>query len=91
MSQEYKEEQAGQEFAREFSSFVNNMSGGPRKVAVAQLLRDHRTLQQGHMRFVMQFVEGMAEQNSDLRNEASVNLAKAIMEIDPQVRALPKI
>lgn len=81
----------GQEFARIFSQFVNDMRNEPKKAALAAMLRDHRTIQQNMMRFVMLFIEGMAEQECDLRNEASVALAKEIMAIDPSVRALPKV
>jgi hypothetical protein len=81
----------GEVFADQFSRFVNNMSSEPKKAAIAKMLRDHRTLQQGMMRFFMQFVEGMANNQHDLRNEASVELAKAILKIDDRTRILPRI
>lgn len=83
--------ETGEQFARDFSNFVNDMRDGPKAAAVEAMLRDHRTLQQGMMRFFMQFVEGMADQRSDLRNEASVKLAKAIMDLPIEVRSLPYI
>jgi len=55
------------------------------------MLRDHRSIQQATMRFFMEFVEGMAESGSDLRNQASVDLAKEIMKIDSKKRVLPFI
>ena len=81
----------GQEFAAAFSSFLNNYSQEPQKEAVALMLRDHRSLQQATMRFFMLFVEGMANNSSDLRNEAAVKLAQEILKLDPKVLALPKI
>ena len=44
------------------------------------------------MRFCLAFIARMAEQRSDLRNEASVELANQIMDrTDYEARALPKI
>lgn len=81
----------GEKFAEEFAKFCNDMRREPKTHAVDKMLRDHRTIQQNMMRFFMQFVEGMANNSHDGRNEASVELAKAIMEIDPRKRALPYI
>lgn len=91
--QQIKENQMsdGEAFADQFSRFVNNMSSEPKKAAIAKMLRDHPTLQQGTMRFFMTFVEGMANNRFDLRNEASVELAKAILKIDDRTRILPRI
>ena len=85
------DEEVGENFAAEFSNFVNSYSRKPKEVAVSKMIRDHRTCQQGMMRFFMQFVEAMATNGHDLRNEASVELAKAIMEIDSRKRILPNI
>ena len=81
----------GEAFADQFSRFVNNTDREPKKVAIAKMLRDHPTLQQGMMRFFLMFVEGMADNLYDLRNEASVELAKAILKIDDRTRILPRI
>jgi hypothetical protein len=80
-------EKEGKEFANTFSRFVNNMNREPKKHAIEAMLRDHPTLQQGMMRFFMEFVEGMAEQRGDLRNEGSIALAKEILKI--KNRCLP--
>jgi|TARA_R110000737_G_C14294568_1_gene434782 hypothetical protein len=81
----------GQQFANDFSNFVNIMNNDTdTNEAVQDMLYDHRTLQQSMMGFFMKFVEGMAKsENFDGRNEASVELAKSIMEIDESVRILP--
>lgn len=85
-------EEQGIAFAEQFSAFVNNMNSDPRRVAIAKLMREHRTIQQNMMRFCMSFIENMAQQQPDLRNEASVALAKKIMQTtDSQDRALPFI
>lgn len=82
-------EKEGKGFADTFSRFVNNMNREPKKHAIEAMLRDHPTLQQGMMRFFMQFVEGMAEMRGDLRNEDTIALCKEIMKIKP--RGLPFI
>lgn len=86
-----KEHEDANEFALIFGEFVNNMNDKPKRLAVAQLMREHRTIQQNMMRFVMFFVEAMSQQSFDLRNEASIELAKAIMQIDVRTRTLPRI
>jgi hypothetical protein len=85
------DQEIGEDFASTFSDFCNSMSREPKKFAVAKMLREHRTIQQNMMRFCMQFIEGMAANGHDGRNEASVELAKAIMEIESRKRALPYI
>lgn len=42
------------------------------------LSKQHRTLQQNTMRLVVGFIEGMASNGSDLRNENAVKLAKKL-------------
>jgi aspartate/glutamate racemase len=79
----------GQEFAQEFSHFLNTLGNKRLEDAADAMMNEHRTLQQAGMRFFMMYAERMAKQNHDLRNEASVKLAKAIMELPPKVRCLP--
>lgn len=71
-------EKEGADFAELFSRFVNSSTDEPRKEAIKVMLRDHRTLQQGMMRFFLDFVGAMAMSDHDLRNEASVLLAQEI-------------
>jgi hypothetical protein len=75
-------EKEGRDFADYFSRFVNNMNREPKPHAIKAMLRDHPTLQQGMMRFFLQFVDGLGKQDGDLRNEASRNLAKEIIKIE---------
>jgi len=85
------EQEVGEKFAEVISSFLNTFSQERQKVAVQKMLRDHRSLQQSTMRFFMVFVEGMAANSHDLRNEAAVELAQAIMALPERVRTLPKV
>lgn len=78
----------GTEFGNAFSKFLY---GSDTKNAVKVLINDHRSLQQAAMRFCMTFIEEMANNSSDLRNEASVKLAQEIMKLPAQIRALPRI
>lgn len=55
----------------------------------------HRTCQQSTMRFFMTYVQALAkagkEERFDLRNEASVKLAQAIMKLPEAELGLPYI
>jgi hypothetical protein len=81
-------------FADTFSRFVNGdrTSVGD---AAAICLRDHRTLQQGMMRFCIAFIDGMRKNGDngvfDLRNEASVVAAQkmsAALSVDDRILPL---
>ena len=84
-------QERGEEFAQQISSFVNGSSRSAYEYAAKKMVRDHRTLQQNMMGLFMQFVEQMAQNGTDMRNEASVELAKAIMALPEKVRILPYI
>jgi hypothetical protein len=73
--------------ANQLSSIANNSM--LKKAIIKELMREHRTWKQGIMRFFMEFTEQMAKDDCDLRNEASVQLAKKILEIEN--RFLPYI
>ena len=54
----------------------------------------HRTLQQNFTRLVVGWLEHMAtkgDHECDLRNKATVELAKEFVKIDPKYRAIPYI
>ena len=61
------------------------------KVFIERLPRQHRTLQQNFMRFVQRVVLAYADQaekyGSDLRNEDSVEWAKAVKVATDKIRA----
>ena len=79
---EGREKQENEEFFRLFSKHVNRMGRNDDSVVKA-MANDHRTLQQNYMRFFMAFCKEMAKQEySDLRNEASVELAKKILPLN---------
>ena len=81
------------EMAEDITNYLNNFSKTPTDELVEELLRQHRTLQQCFSRLCLRWFERVAEapHGFDLRNEASVGLAKEIMKIAPRKRALPFI
>jgi len=82
----------GEELGREFSRFLNGMGNEAEVNAfVETIARDHRTLQQLAMGVFMRFAEEMSQGGHDLRNAASVGLAKRIMEIPEEERWLPYV
>ena len=86
-------DKTAKDMAEAITSYLNNFSREPTDQLVEELLRQHRTLQQSFSRFCLRWFQRLAEapHGCDLRNEASVELAREIMKIDPQVRALPLI
>ena len=62
--------------------FVNDLLSqvhNNRKELVELLAREHRTHQQSMMRFCIGFIERMAKNDADLRNEAAVQFAKDVV------------
>jgi hypothetical protein len=69
-----------EETADAISHYVNSSSSGSKKLAEIMVI-DHPTLQQGKMRLFVEFVRQMAKiEFTDARNEASVKLAKSLVE-----------
>lgn len=95
MSQDDWEEKSRQEahnVAQAISRFLNVMGEDRLKLLVEEVGRDHRTLQQKFTRVCMLWMEHLAgQEHFDLRNEASVMLARKIMQIPARDRALPLI
>jgi hypothetical protein len=78
------ENKNGEEMAMAFLKFINNM-GVDEEGFVKELCDSHRTLQQSVMRIFIRFVREMAKKEEgfyDLRNEASVELAREIMKLN---------
>jgi hypothetical protein len=71
-----------EEAAQAISNFINRHGSSVSVGYVAELMaNDHPTLQQGIMRMFVAFVREMAKKEySDARNEASVNLAKTLVD-----------
>ena len=66
--------------AKDLISYVNSYS--PRDDIFAKIIcNEHRTLQQSVMRLFIAVVREMSKVGTDERNEASVELAKKIMDI----------
>jgi len=81
--------------AKVFVDQFVKFAGGSRRAipeAVDLCMAEHRTNQQSLMRFCVAFIEAMAEQKTDLRNECSVQLAqKFVQATTARDRALPYI
>lgn len=77
-------------FVESFRAFTGNRDRvAP---AVALCMSEHRTIQQNMMRFCVAFIEEMANQGFDGRNQESVLLARKIVEnTDAFDRYLPYI
>ena len=88
-----EEPKHGRQDRKRDGCYLNNFSKQPADELVEELLRQHRTLQQCFSRFCLRWLERLAEapHGFDLRNEASVELAREIVKIDPRKRALPFI
>ena len=74
----------GQEVARAVSKLLNNYNSTERKVFIDEMSRDHRSLQQSFTRLCVDWLRNLAEREEgrfDLRNEASVKLAREVLPI----------
>ena len=84
-----------EEFVEAFSKFVNSRGTPEYEQAVELMSRDHRTLQQQMTRVCVMWLEHLAaleEPGYDLRNEASVKLAKRLLsEVEEHDLYLPLI
>lgn len=91
------EEQEAQRIARDLTKFLNVMGNDEQRIAliVSELGREHRTLQQKVTALAVGWLEHLAELPEgryDLRNEASVKLARKLLAgTDKYDRGLPLI
>jgi hypothetical protein len=94
---ERDEQQEAQRIARDLTSFLNVMCGDERRIGliVSELAREHRTLQQKVTGVAVGWLVHLAElpeDRYDLRNEASVKLARKLLDgTDKYDRGLPTI
>jgi hypothetical protein len=79
------------ELAQAISRYLNVYGESRLPMLVEELGRDHRTLQQKFTRVCMMWMEHLAKSDYDMRNEASVMLARKIMALPARDRALPFI
>lgn len=73
----------GRELAREVSNMLNSFNDDNMEAFVDEMNREHRTLQQNFMKLLVFWIRLQAEKTEhqyDARNEASVLLAKQIVE-----------
>lgn len=60
---------------------LNSLSDEPTEIFVEQMTREHRTLQQNMTKLAVEWLKQMAKTEMfDLRNQASVELAKKLLE-----------
>jgi len=94
---EHRDKEAGEDFADVFDKFVNVMGEDRQAYAIKKMTRCHRTLQQSFTRFMVAWFEELATMGesagtTDLRNEATMRLAKSFVENVPvEDRALPTV
>ena len=75
-----REEQV-KKLAQELSNVVNEFERTGVKILIEEMSQDHRTLQQGYTRFALEWLYHLSqlpEGHYDLRNQASVEIAKKI-------------
>lgn len=71
-----------EKLAEDLTRAINCMGQTETQELARHMASIHRTLQQAFMReFVVPFLETMAENRTDLRNEASVEMAKKMIEV----------
>lgn len=92
----YLEDRDATQLARDLTKFLNVMNDDSRfELLVSALGREHRTLQQKVTRLAVNWLESLAElpeNRVDPRNEASVKLAKKLLDgTDKYDRCLPSI
>lgn len=71
---------SGKDLGNEITTFVNGFGCDSEGVAET-VARSHKTLQQSTMRLMMTIIRRLAQNSTDDRNEATVQLAKKITEI----------
>ena len=84
---------AGRQAAAALTNYVNGYCGPTDTESfVDTILREHRTLQQSTMRLIMATIKEWAKcKHYDLRNEATIELARHIVANLPKHDALPLI
>ncbi len=75
-----KPDEKGKKIANDILDYVNDLACDEESFA-STICSAHRTLQQSTMRLFIATICKMAENDTDARNEASVELAKKIAEI----------
>lgn len=87
------EERKIEELVNDITNFVNSASDFDSAVFISKMRREHRTLQQSFTRLVLLWVEYVAsnEYQYDLRNKASHEACKRLLEGHPDITSLPLI
>ena len=80
-----KNEKALEEIIECLSGMVNNMAfdyDEAAKILSSRFVRVHRTLQQSTLRLIARFMKSISGFDTDLRNEAGIEWAKKVSQID---------
>lgn len=85
LKRKHAQEECAKEIIEKLSRTSNNMTFDHKEFA-AQLAdsfrREHRTLQQGIIKVLAEFISEVAEQHTDMRNEAAVQWCKEVKKIE---------
>jgi len=88
---EREQTEEARKIANSLINVISGLNGIMMERVAKEIAKDHPTHQQTVMRFCNFYIEAMAEQRSvDLRNEAAVEFARAVVENVPK-RAFPYI
>lgn len=82
---ELQQKKVACEIIQKLSRTSNNMTFNPREFAellATQFIREHRTLQQGMIKVIAEFISIVAEQHTDLRNQAAIDWCKEVKKIE---------
>lgn len=80
-----EQEQIAKEIILKLSKMSNNMTFNHKqfsKLLADNFRREHRTLQQGMIRVIADFISEVSKFHTDLRNEAAVNWCKEVAKIE---------
>lgn len=80
-----------QELAQKISTFINGASSDDIESLAQEMVYDHRTLQQRTFSLFLCYCLKMKQNDFDLRNEASRNIAKKLMDERGDMWKLPNI
>lgn len=84
---------AGQEMAEQLAQFVNTFNTVRMEACAQAMVHQHRTLQQSMTRMFLRFMELQAQEDDyDLRNQASIRLARKIVKlVEDEQACLPMV
>lgn len=85
LKRQHEQKECAKEIIEKLSRTSNNMTFDHKQFAqqlADNFRREHRTLQQGMIKVLAEFISEVAEQHTDMRNEAAVNWCKEVKKIE---------